>query len=264
MSLFGVIRDAVTGTTVNVETNGGMAVNVQDQHTRAFDVFFSQTVGTPTTLSIDAVINAWTVTLTAGHGAIAGEQLVIYDVAADRLYVGGILVVATNVITLDTPISYDYLAVSSVVVRATRDLNVNGASTRQTFAVAPPITSPIDITRIMFQMTTTDFPEMNMFGDIAGGLTRGLVLRVVNGINVNYFNVKTNGELVNLMYDVSFYEAAKHGVNGLGGRLTYGGTSKHGVTIRLGTGDSLEIIIQDDLTSIPQFHMIASGHVVGD
>jgi len=246
---------------IGTSTNGA-DVNVQDQHTRTFDVFFSQVVGEETALEVSAVINEWAVTLVTGHGALDGEQLVIYDYLADRLYIGGVLGVTGDVVALDTPINFSYPAITSVVARAVRELNVNGAVTRQTFAVSPPLQSAIDITRIMFQMTTDAFPEMDMFGDIADGLVRGVVLRVVNGINVNYFNIKTNGELVNLMYDVSFYEAAKHGVNGLGGRLTYGGPSKHGVTIRLETDDSLEIIIQDDLSSIVQFRMIASGHVV--
>jgi len=243
---------------------GGLDVNIQDQHSRSFDVFFSQVVGELTALEVSAVINEWDITLETGHGVAIGEQLVIYDFAADRLYVGGILNVVTDVITLDTPLNFSYPAATSVVACTTRELNVNGAIERQTFAVAPPLQSAIDITRIMFQMTTVEFPELDMFGDIEDGLLRGIVLRVVNGINVNYFNVKTNGELVNLMFDVDFYEAAKHGVNGLGGRLTYAGPSKHGVTIRLGTDDSLEIIIQDDLRSITKFRMIASGHVVED
>jgi len=242
----------------------GIDVNIQDQHSRAFDTFFSQVIGSPILLTADATIDSWTISLATGHGVLVGEQVVVYDYVDDRLYVGNALASATNIVTLDTPINYDYHAVHSVSVRSTKEMNVNGAITRQTFSVAPPIQSSVDITRIMFQMTTTAFPEMDMFGDIASGITRGIVLRAVNGINVNYFNIKSNGEMVNLMHDVDFYEAAKHGTNGLGGRLTYGGQSKHGVTIRLGAGDSLELIIQDDLTSILSFRMIATGHVVED
>jgi len=246
-----------------LESNGAVPVNIQDQHTRALDVFFSQVVGTPTTLTTDTIEDSYTISVTTGHGILVGDQLVIYDVAADRLFVGGVLASSTNVITLDTPINFTYHSSHSVVVRSTKELNVDGSTTRQVFQVAPPIQSDIDITRIMFQMTTTDFPEMNKFGDLTA-LTRGLVLRVVNGIKVNYFNVKSNGELVNLMYDVNFYEAAKHGVNGLGGRMTYAGAGKHGVTIRLKQGDALQVIIQDDLSSLVSFKMIAAGHIVED
>jgi len=242
----------------------GVDVNIQDQTTRVFDTFFSKVIGSPILLTASAVLDSWTVSLTTGHGVLVGEQVVIYDYTDDRLYVGSALASATNIVTLDTPINYDYHSSHSIAIRSTKEMNVNGSSTRQVFSIAPPIQSSVDITRVMFQMTTTAFPEMDMFGDIAGGLARGIVMRSVNGINVNYFNIKTNGEMVNLMYDVNFYEAAKHGTNGLGGRMTYGGKSKHGSVIRLGTGDSLELIIQDNLTSILSFRMIATGHVVED
>lgn len=247
-----------------LESNGAVPINIQDQHTRAFDVFFSQTIGSPTTLTTDAVINTYSVSLTAGHGTLVGEQLVVYDVGSDRVYVGKVLTTATNTVGLNVPLNFNYPSATSVVARSTKEMNVDGSVTRQTFAVSPPIQSPVDITRVMFQMITTDYPELNMFGDIAGGLARGIVFRVVNGINVNYFYAQDNADLSLLMYDVKDYEAAKHGVNGLGGRMTYASPGKHGVAIRLETGDSLEVIIQDNLTSILKLRMLAVGHVVGD
>ena len=49
-------------------TNGGLDINVQDQHTKPFDVFFQQIIATGITLAIDAVINAYSVNFTTGHG----------------------------------------------------------------------------------------------------------------------------------------------------------------------------------------------------
>jgi len=246
------------------ESNGAIPVNIQDQHSRTFDIFFSQVTGDPTALDSDASINEYSFDAVTGHGIIAGCQVVMYDDVSDRLYVADVLSAGVNTIEIDTPLNFSYPSASSVIVCSSKELNVDGSTTRQTFAIAPPVDIDIDITRVMFQMTTEEFPELDMFGDIEGGILRGVIMRSVNGINVNYFNVKTNGELVNLMFDVSFYEAAKHGSNGLGGRLTYGGQSKHGVTIRLGKDDTLEAIIQDDLTSLLSFRMIATGHEVTD
>ena len=70
MSRFGVIRDPVTGTPANVESNGGLAVNIQDQHSRAFDVFFSQDSGAATTLTTNVVEDAYTILCTTGHGLV--------------------------------------------------------------------------------------------------------------------------------------------------------------------------------------------------
>lgn len=247
-----------------VESNGGIPVNIQDQHSLTSDLYFSQVVGVTSSLTLQAIEHSYNITVTPGHGIITGDQLVMFDIIGDRLYIGNVLNVLTNTILLDTPVNYNYSTNFSSVVRSTKDMNVDGSTNRQTFQISPPIGVEIDITRVMFQIITDDFPELDMFGDISGGLVRGVVLRAVNGQTVNYFNVKTNGELVNLMYDVSFYEAAKHGVNGLGGRLTYGGQSKHGVTIRLGQGDTLEAIVQDDLTSLNLFRMIGTFHIVTD
>jgi len=260
-----VITDAITGITAQVESNGALAVNIQDQHSRTGDIYFSQEIGVQSTLTAQPAIEDYDIDVSAAHGIIVGDQLVMYDSAADRLYIGNALVVATNNITLDTPINYAYATATTVIARSTKDMNVDGSVTRQIFSIAPPIDIELDITRVIFQMTCTDAVEFGKFGDIDGGLTRGIVFRVSNGINVNYFNAKLNDDLANLMYDVAFYEAAKvQGVNGLAGRLTYGGQSKHGVTIRLAEGDSLDVIIQDDLTDLLTFRMIGTFHEVTD
>lgn len=237
-------------------------VNIQDQHTRTGDVFFSQVIGSLVTLAADTVADTYDLEMNPGHGILVGEQLVLFDTESGRLYIGEALTVVSNDITVDTPINFAYPAATSALTRSAKELNIDGSTTRQTYSISNPLDLEIDITRVMLQMQTTNFPELDMFGDIVGGLTRGLVLRVTNGINVNYFNVKQNGDFALMMFDIKEYEAAKHGINGLGGRLTYAGQSKHGVVIRLAQGDSLDIIIQDDLTSLVKFRMLAAFHVV--
>jgi hypothetical protein len=149
-----------------------------------------------------------------------------------------------------------------VVQERTKELNVDGYSTRQTFTVGSPLDAELDITRFMIQMTTNDPPAFNEFGD-RGALKRGCQLRVVNGRTFNLWNVKSNAEIANLMFDFQPYEQElPFNVNGLAGRMTYGGQSKHGVTIRIGGGEALELIIQDDLRDILSFRIIACGHIV--
>jgi len=246
-----------------ISAGGNLDVEINDQHTRTGDIFFSQRIGTNLSLQAEAALDAWEITMPTGHGILVGEQLVMFDAVAGRLYIGNALTTNANTVTLDTPINHTYPVASSAVVRSTKEMNVDGSSNRQTFSIEPPIDIEIDVTRIMFQIICEDPPAFDDFGDIEDGLVRGVVLRVVNGINVNYFNVKTNGELVNLMFDVSFYDqTGPQGVNGIGGRLTYGGRSKHGAVIRLGEGDTLEAIVQDDLTTQTQFRMMATFHEV--
>lgn len=250
-----------------LSASGFVEVELQDQHTPAFDTKFSQVVGSTTTLASDAAEHAYSISVTTGHSFTAGDNIALFDTGVSRGYAGQVLSIAgNNTVNLDTPINFAFPSATTIVSEVTHDLAVNGSGTRQTFLVSSPASFGIslDITRIMFAITTTAFPEMNMFGDIAAGLTRGVVLRAVNGTTTNLWNAKDNHDLILLMHDVQFYEAAKHGVNGLGARLTYSGPDKHGVTIRLDPGDSLELIIQDDLTSLLSFEMAAAGHIVSD
>jgi hypothetical protein len=52
--------------------------------------------------------------------------------------------------------------------------------------------------------------------------------------------------------------------------MTFGGTAKHGVVIRLEPGDRLEMVIQDDLAtlggagSITSFKVMVQGHQTSD
>jgi hypothetical protein len=261
------IEDATTGTTVNVESEGNLAVSVQDQHSRAFDIFFSQDVGSPTTLTTNAVYDAYTVLVTTGHGLVQGDSFVLVDPAAQKGWTGVVITVAgDNTVNLDRPLSYAFPSATTVVQKRTKDMNVNGAVTPQTFRVGGSLVAPLDITRLMLQMTTDTTPAWDEFGDIAVGATfRGVQCRTVNDTTENLWNVKTNGELAHLMYDLTIFEGGVGlTVDGIAGRMTYSGQEKHGVTLRIGSDEAIEIIIQDDLSSLDSFHIIACGHLVTD
>ena len=191
-----------------------------------------------------------------------GEQVVIFDSVSTRVFVGQALTAGVNLVGFDMPLNFSYPSSTTAAITTSIDLNVNGSATRRTFSVGPPVDQQVDITRILLQMITNNATDLDAFGDIGGGLARGLGVRVVNGENINLFNAKTNGELKNLMFDLEPIETSKFGVFGVAGRLTYGGQSKHGVTLRLSEGETLEAIIQDDLTSLVSFRMIAAGHIV--
>jgi len=249
------------------ESNGAVPVNIQDQHSRAFDVFFSQDVGSSTTLTTDVVEDAYVISVTTGHGLIQGDFFVLIDPVGQRGWTGIVITVAgNNTVNVDRPVSYAFPSASTVVQKRTHDLNVNGAATPQTFSIGGSLTAELDITRIMIQMTTDDPALFDQFGDIAVGATfRGIQCRAVNGETNDLWNAKTNAELANLMYDVQFFNSAHpQAVNGLAGRMTYAGQTKHGVTLRIGANESIEIIIQDDLSSLLSFHIIACGHFVTD
>lgn len=260
-----LIREVDATIVSPLESNGAIPVNIQDQHSRAFDVFFAQNNGTPTTLTIDGVEHAYSISVTTGHGLVADDEFVLQDSVSQRGFTGQVVSVAgANTVNLDRPLTFSFLAASTVVQEVTKELNVNGAVTRQTFSVGSPLTAELDIVRFLFQMTTTGAPTFALFGDLTA-LTRGCQMRIVNGTTANLWNVKTNAELSNLMYDLTFIDSAHpQAVNGLSGRMTYGGQNKHGVTLRIGGGEAIEFIVQDDLSSLLSFRIIACGHLVTD
>jgi hypothetical protein len=103
----------------------------------------------------------------------------------------------------------------------------------------------------------------SLFGGITA-LTNGVVLRQNNGVMTNIWNVKSNGEFGLLCFDTFETSKAPAGSFGFRFRNTYAGQAKHGVTLRLEPGDTLEVLIQDDLTDLEDFAMMAQGHVVTD
>ena len=114
------------------------------------------------------------------------------------------------------------------------------------------------------QVTRFTFPDDSKFANITGGLTNGLVFRRVDGDTRNVFNVKTNGDIANICYDLAYADQGKNGLNGVRARISFAGQDKHGVALRLAPGDALQFLVQDDLTSIDIFRIVAQGHIVTD
>jgi hypothetical protein len=144
-------------------------------------------------------------------------------------------------------------------------MNVDGSTTPQIFGVRNPSTVDIplevDISRLMFSSLTATTPQLSDFGDIAGGLTRGIVIRAVDGTYRNIVNFKTNMEMKEAMYDLEIQTTAATAQDGLTGRFTF---EKLGQVVRIGPDEDLQIIIQDDLTTLTSFEVIAEGSQVTD
>lgn len=262
-----VIVDPVTGTQANVEANGGQAVNIQDQTSAVLVVPFHNTAAS-TTLTSATAIDDYVINVTSAASFAVGQYLTIYNIAGERFYQARVEGIAALAITVDTPLDFAYQIGDQVSVGST-DLNVDGSVTPQIFNLRlpePGLSIIGDITRIMLIMETTTAPGWDEFGDITipAGF-KGIVFRKTDGAYMNIGQaIKTNSELAAMMYDLDAIDQAKFSVYGIKGRLTFAGQSKIGVTIRLEPDEDLQIIIQDDLTSLQRFAVLAEGHVVTD
>jgi hypothetical protein len=255
---------------LKIQEDGSIDINVQDQTTRPLDLYFYQQQGVSTVTTALTVRDSYTIEVASVAAFILGDTIGVFagNTAGNTqgtFYFGEVLGIAGNIITVDSPLDTVF-QIGTIAISLTKEMNVDGSITPQIFSIqagGPTGTIDVDITRVLPKMITTNPPEFSMFGDIIGGLVRGLVIRRVNGVQQNIVNWKTNGEISNFMYDLTFFDQSKpQGVNGIIGRQTFAGQSKHGVAIRLEPGDRLEIIIQDDLTSLLSFRMVAEGHEV--
>jgi hypothetical protein len=250
-----------------LENNGAIPVNIQDQTSKALDLDFIQAQGSPTTLSVIAAAGDTQLTLTDATGFVDGNVVGILSGGAGLFYFGTqIGAPVGNVITIDTPIDQSF-AIGSTVIRASAAMNVNGSlASPQIFQIGPIGTAiEVDIVRISGYIQAGSAMDLSDFGDIAGGLTNGIVFRKSNGTNENLWNAKTNGRLKLITgIDLDFTTRAPGGSEGMNFRATYGGQNKHGVVLRLEASETLEILVQDNLTTLQAFNMMAQGHIVTD
>lgn len=254
------------GDLANVGVNGGLDVNLQDQTTQPLDFYFSiPDLPNFTTLTNTQSIGDTTVTLDSVTGFTDGTYVGIFCPSADRFYFGTQLgAPAGNVITLDSPLDFAFIAGDNVAP-LNRELNVDGSTTTVIASVqggGPTSTISVDITRLILHVTDATAMDDSKFGGITGGITNGILLRRNNGVVNNIWNLKTNGEMGQIAFDKAYDDRAPSGFFGIRMRYTLAGQDKHGVAIRLEPGETLELLIQDDLTPLVSFRLVAEGHVV--
>jgi len=247
---------------VPVDEEGQLAVNVHDQKTRSIDFFFGR-LDNLTTLSANADPEDMTLTLTDTTGFTDGKVVGVFSLnEVDDFYLGGqIGAPSGSVITVDTPVDVP-LASGSAIAATTINMAVDGSSVTQVFQIGPVAagsTSVVDVTRIMGHILDSTAMDDGKFGGISA-LTNGVVLRKNDGLITNLWNVKTNADLALICYDFKYSDKAPGGQFGANFRNSYAGQGNHGVVLELLPTEYLEILIQDDLTGLDEFTMMAQGH----
>ena len=252
---------------VDLSASGPLNVNVQDQTTRPIGFYFSEILIPPTTTAALTAVEDKSVTLTSTAGCNVGDYFALFS--GDRYFFAEITSLpGGNVVDVDTPLDFAF-PIGSTAACFSRDLNVDGSISTRVFTVevGGSGTSSIDITRLNFLLETATAPELSDFGDIAGGLAEGLVIRRVDGVTENIETIKNNGQFAIVAGgDLVPFDTGGifGGVEGFTVRSTFSGQEKRGVAIRLNPGDELQILVQDDLSSLLQFQVVAQGHVVED
>jgi hypothetical protein len=234
-----------------------------DQTTPPLIVYLNQ-VECITALASDFSIDEYDIEVTDATDFSVGGYVGVFNAIAARFYAANVLAVNGTTITMDTPSDFDFSAGDRVQC-GTKEMSVDGSVTPQIFSIRadPSIDITIDITRIIIHMIGTSTMDDALFGDL-DALARGVVLRRIDGITQNILNVKTNGEFGELAFDKVYDTKAPAGFTGFSCRLTFAGQNKMGVAIRLGPSDDLQLIVQDNLSGLVSFRIVAEGHLVSD
>lgn len=248
------------GSALPYDEKGNVEIAIQDQMSDIVDYYLCIQIK-DLVLSQNVVLDSYTINIASGAGVANGTYVCIQQNSRAfqaRILSGG----GTTTLTFDTPLDYPFTTSASIANRSPQ-LNVDGNSVVKIASLGPIAGVKWDITRLIMSMVHSSAADDGKFGGIAA-LTKGIVIRKSNGIHHTIFNAKTNGDLRERAYDVTFSDNAPAGQYGTSMRRSFNGLDKNGVVIRL-DGDleeRIEILIQDNLSTLTSFRAVAQGHVV--
>lgn len=245
-------------------TGHALDVVVQDQYSEVVDLYFGIYIDALTVIT-NGQIDDRTLTVFSDTTPLVGHMICLRE--GTHIFQTHILAVVVNGVnwdvTIDSPLDFAYTTVSGCALMSS-ELTVDGSVTPIIAFISPVFTQvDWDITRLMFHIQDTSAMDSNTFGGLPK-LTNGLITRLKNSVTKNLMNIKSNGDFADRAFDVTYDTRAPAGLYGFNCRSTYAGQDKRGVTLRLeyATADQIQLIIQDDLTGLNDFHVIAQGHVV--
>ena len=165
------------------------------------------------------------------------------------------------------PVPFNFTPSKVLIYEYNNQLNVDGSTERQIFEIVNTYDQSVDITRIIFQCNDNVEMHDGLFCGIPE-LSKPLVLRKKTkyGYYINYIDITTNGKWIEYAFDSSYTEKGKppDDTYGFSSRLTWAGMDKHGVAIRIEPNESIQLIVQDDLTSISRASLMLEGHFTQD
>lgn len=246
-----------TGTPIAIQVSDDGHLLTDSPVSQIFDVLPVR--GSDTFTVAASITNTRVLTVVAGHGLTITDTMIFRDAGNQFIQQVGIVSIATNVITVDTPLDRAWAGNHPYGLT---DMAVDGSSSAVTFQIGP-LGGSADVTRFIVHMEDGTAMDDGKFGGIAA-LTNGVVIRVYRAATSTYdtiMNAKTNGEFAQRTYDASYADNAPAGTYGFRVRRSFGGEDKSGSVIRLANGDTFQIIIQDDLTGLLSFGIAVQGHL---
>lgn len=232
-----------------------------------FGYYMMETLKTDISLTLPALTNATTVTLSEGHGFVdvADQYILIYE--NDHLLQQEITIsqISGNIITLKTPIDIPFTT-NAIVYRGNINLakDFSGSNAIDSIFSILDGTIPIDLSEVILSIYSAGVPDDGKFGGIAQ-LTNGVYFRQLDGRNVNLGNYKSNQEFRDRGGEITYTDKAP--------------SSEYATTIRFKLKDTFDQVLRinprencyflshlrDDFESLTRFTMSLLGsYTVGE
>ena len=257
-------KSDLTGHFENITSyRAALNVNPAFVHRKIVNETFHQHTGTTTTPSVAVSEGATSITFTSVAGFAIGSFIKLEEGPIQEVGILTVTNIVGAVVTLDRPISNDYTT-AALITEVNTNMAVAGTlASPQIFEIDPPDGVVWQLTRLLHSITASTVMDDAKFGGIAA-LTNGVSLRACTaaGRTVVYANWKSNYDQKLDMFDVTYSSKAPAGSYGLNGRWTFTNAE---VIVEL-DGDaspvqSLQVLIQDDLTGLDTFFMRCQGRV---
>ena len=254
---------------VTGEPNGSLPVTVQDQVVPFYYIKALIEVGT-FVIDANTVANSYEVVITSesARAIVAGDTLEFAN--GNILFQSTVISRSVNTLTLDRFWTEAYDKTLFTCFYGTTNLKGNGSVTPYMARFYNSMTTAsLDITQIDMLMTHATEFSFDGFAGIATPLPRGVqfITDIANGtVRRSGFNFESNGQIQGVLDTHALLTKVGGSLYGLSGKK-YLGLSPHlGSVIRLikDRGDSLEIWIQDDLTTLGVLEIYIEGSAVVD
>lgn len=243
--------------------NGALSIHDACAHARPINMHFSQTTATATTLSAAPSAGATSITVTSATGFTVGDYIKISDTTVESTF-SVITAIETNTITLDRPLDNAY-SIGDDVTKVLINMNVNGSlASPQAFRIYAPLpNSELHILSFTLGILSSSAMDDSTFGSLTA-LTNGVLLRGYNGTTGKYTTLTSwkSNEQIKLDTGVLTYAdkapAGKYGASTTGAIKERSGAAPH---VNGTAGDYLELLIQDDLSTLDAFYIKVQGHL---
>ena len=190
------------------------------------------------------------ITLADATGFTAGDIISLSLGAVHTHMYRKIISIATNDLTLDAEIDINLTDGSTVQEVSNNMAAKDGSSTPVVFSAFTIPGESIDVVRMILTMSHKSQGTDDAFGSLTA-LTNGIHIRKNNG-DGTYETLgiwKTNQEIRGDMYDLSYSDKAGPSLFGTSTRWSIFDGTGSVVNIDGGNGESIEVIVQDDLTA---------------